>query len=75
MKKKNIKVDPEKVIKVDPVLISESFSHPDPKKHQLVSFAKSAVRILGYFIILFNLPLAAVILILSEGIGILEELV
>jgi hypothetical protein len=48
---------------------------PDPKKHQLVSFIKSAVRIVGYFIIPFSLPLAAGVLILSEAIGIIEELV
>ena len=49
--------------------------HPDPKKHQLVSFIKSAVRIVGYFVIPFSLPLAAGVLILSEAIGIIEELV
>jgi len=49
--------------------------HPDPKKHQLISFIKSAVRIIGYFIIPFNLTLAAIVLILSEAIGIIEELV
>ena len=49
--------------------------HPDPKKHQLISFIKSAVRILGYFIIPYNLTLAAIVLILSEAIGIIEELV
>ena len=48
---------------------------PDLKKHQLVSFIKSAVRIVGYFIIPFSLPLAAGVLILSEAIGIIEELV
>ena len=48
---------------------------PDPKKHQLVSFIKSAVRIVGYFITPFSLPLAAGVLILSEAIGIIEELV
>lgn len=48
---------------------------PDPKKHQLVSFIKSAVRIVGYFVIPFSLPLAAAVLILSEAIGIIEELV
>ena len=49
--------------------------HPDPKKHQLISFIKSAVRIVGYFIIPFSLPLSAAVLILSEAIGIIEELV
>lgn len=48
---------------------------PDPKKHQLVSFVKSAIRILGYCTIPYNLSIAAGILILSEAIGIIEELV
>ena len=47
---------------------------PDPKKHQIVSFVKSGVRILGYAFIPFNLVVATIILILSEVIGILEEL-
>ncbi len=68
-------IDPEKVIKTEPRLIREDFKYPDPKKHQLISFIKSAVRIIGYFIIPFNLTLAAGVLILSETIGIIEELV
>lgn len=47
---------------------------PDPKMHQIVSFVKSGVRILGYAFIPFNLVVATIILILSEVIGILEEL-
>lgn len=49
--------------------------HPDPKKHQIVSFIKSAVRIIGYFFIPFSLETAAIVLILSEAIGVAEELV
>lgn len=49
--------------------------YPDAKKHQLVSFVKSAIRILGYAFLPFNLPLAAGVLILSEIVGIIEELV
>ena len=49
--------------------------HPDPKKHQTVSFTKSAIRIIGYGLLFINIPLAAGILIVSEGIGIYEELV
>ena len=49
--------------------------HPDAKKHQLVSFIKSGIRILGYCLIPFNLVIATCILILSELIGIIEELV
>lgn len=48
---------------------------PNPKLHQRVSFLKSGIRILGYITLPFNLALAAVILVLSELIGILEELV
>jgi len=48
---------------------------PDARAHQLVSFAKSAVRIAGYILIPFNLESAAIVLILSEIIGIVEELV
>jgi len=48
---------------------------PDPKKHQQISFLKSGVRILGYFLLPFNLLAAACILVLSEVIGIYEELV
>jgi hypothetical protein len=72
---KKINVDPTKIIKIGPKMIKENFEHPDPKKHQLISFIKSAVRIVGYFIIPFNLTLAAIVLILSEAIGIIEELV
>ena len=50
-------------------------NHPDAKKHQLVSFIKSGIRILGYCLIPFNLVIATIILVLSELIGILEELV
>jgi hypothetical protein len=57
--------------------------HPDPKKHQLISFAKSAVRIIasaGSTLAVFtSVPLAVVILAvgygLAEVIGVYEELV
>lgn len=48
---------------------------PDARKHQIVSFIKSGVRILGYLLIPYNLLLAAGVLVLSEIIGIIEELV
>ena len=48
---------------------------PDARKHQIVSFVKSTVRIAGYILIPFNLESAAIVLILSEIIGIVEELV
>ena len=48
---------------------------PDPKKHQIISFIKSGVRILGYVFIPFDLGAAVTLLVVSEAIGILEELV
>ena len=48
---------------------------PNQKWHRYVSFMKSGVRILGYALIPFNLGWAVTFLILSEGIGIIEELV
>ncbi len=48
---------------------------PDPKLHQQISFFKSGVRIIGYFFIPFSLVTATALLILSEVIGVIEELV
>ena len=48
---------------------------PDPKKHQIISFVKSGVRILGYIFIPFDLGAAVTLLVVSEVVGILEELV
>jgi len=49
--------------------------YPDAKRHQIVSFIKSGIRIIGYIFIPFNLTLSAFLLILSEVVGIIEELV
>ena len=49
--------------------------YPDAKKHQLVSFIKSGIRILGYILIPFDLVWAAGLLVISEVVGIIEELV
>ena len=49
--------------------------YPDAKLHQLISFVKSGIRILGYGFLLVNLPIAVLLLIFSEVIGIYEELV
>ena len=54
---------------------TNSINHPDAKKHQIVSFIKSGVRILGYVFLPIDLLTSAIILILSEIIGIYEELV
>jgi|TARA_R110000796_G_scaffold236468_2_gene355906 hypothetical protein len=48
---------------------------PDAKRHQQISFAKSAVRIVGYLFIPFNISVAVTLLVVSEAIGIIEELV
>ena len=48
---------------------------PDAKLHQIVSFVKSGVRIIGYFLIPVSLIGAAILLVVSEVVGILEELV
>ena len=49
--------------------------HPDAYKHQIISFIKSGIRILGYGLLIVNLPVAVGVLIFSEIIGIIEELV
>jgi hypothetical protein len=48
---------------------------PNQKWHQIISFVKSGIRIVGYCFIPFNLVIAAIILVISEIIGIIEELV
>ena len=53
----------------------EEIKYPDAKKHQIISFIKSGFRIAGYGLLLYNLPIAEGVLIFSEIIGIIEELV
>ena len=50
-------------------------NYPDAKKHQSISFIKSGIRILGYGFLIINLPIAVALLISSEVVGIIEELV
>ena len=56
-------------------------NHPDAKKHQLVSFIKSGVRLLGYTLMSLiaidpdYVFVSAAVLFISEVIGIVEELV
>ena len=52
-----------------------NMKQPDPKLHQQVSFLKSAVRIVGYILLPFSITTAMLALVLSEVIGIFEELV
>ena len=55
---------------------STPMNHPDAKKHQIVSFIKSGIRIAGYLLLAVDMLVAcAVVLILSEVVGIYEELV
>ena len=49
--------------------------HPDARKHQIISFVKSGIRILGYIFIPFDLGAAVTLLVVSEAVGIFEELV
>ena len=48
---------------------------PDQKWHRRISFIKSGIRIIGYVFIPFNLITATVLLVVSEAVGIIEELV
>ena len=76
-----IEVDPDLIIKVPPRYVREDFKEididkmPNQKWHQIVSFIKSGVRIIGYCFIPFSLIIASLLLIISEIIGIVEELV
>lgn len=56
-------------------MINKQMKHPDPKKHKHISFAKSVIRIVGYFLIPFDIKVASVVLVISEFIGIWEETV
>ena len=48
---------------------------PDQKWHRRISFIKSGIRIAGYALIPFNLIVATIVLVISEVVGIIEELV
>lgn len=42
--------------------------------HQTISFIKSGIRIVGYVLLPFNLVGAAIVLVASELLGIVEEI-
>jgi hypothetical protein len=69
------KVQPKTNVWAEPHKEIDFKNIPDPKKHQLVSFLKSAVRISGYVALFWSISLGAIILIISELVGIIEELV
>ena len=48
---------------------------PDAYLHQKISFVKSIIRIAGYAFLPVSLEIATIVPILSEVIGIVEELV
>ena len=48
---------------------------PDPVSHLILSLVKSAFRIAGFVLLMFNLQAAAGMLIIAEVLGIVEELV
>ena len=80
--KKNPLVNPDLIIKTEPKMIREDFNKdkdmnkmPNQKWHQIISFIKSGVRIVGYCFIPFNLIIATTLLVVSEVIGIVEEIV
>ena len=74
-------IETEEVIGIPNSFVGEDYRKididkmPNQKWHQIVSFIKSGVRIVGYCFIPFNLIVATILLILSEVIGILEEMV
>lgn len=43
-------------------------------RHQTISFIKSGVRLAGYVALLVSIPMGVLWLIVSEVIGILEEI-
>ena len=50
-------------------------NYPDAKKHQIISFIKSGVRIFGYILLTVDITTAVIVLVSSEALGIFEELV
>lgn len=75
-KEKEYLYDIKEYIKKNPMTDNKDLDKmPNQKWHQIVSFIKSGVRIVGYCFIPFNLVYATVLLVSSEVIGILEEMV
>lgn len=76
--KQNMEIDKNKVIKTNPRMVKEGvdlINMPNQYWHRIISFIKSGIRIIGYAFIPFDLMVATMILIISEVIGIVEELV
>lgn len=73
--KYSTRVDKKPNFLEDNRIIPDVSHMPNQKRHKIVSFIKSSVRIIGYGLIPFNLTIACVVLIVSELIGIVEEMV
>ena len=58
-----------------PPVVKNIDQMPDQKWHRRISFLKSGIRIVGYIFIPFNLIAATALLVVSEIVGIIEELV
>ena len=58
-----------------PPVVKNIDQMPDQKWHRRISFLKSGIRIIGYMFIPFNLIIATALLVVSEVVGIVEELV
>jgi hypothetical protein len=51
-------------------------THPDAKKHKIISLVKSVIRIVAFgFLAYYEIQLAAILLIAAEALGVAEELV
>ena len=74
MKNKKLKELPIGMTLQDKFGLGE-YKQPDARNHQLVSFVKSGIRILGYIFIPLDLSVAVILLVVSEAVGIVEELV
>ena len=70
-------VNPELYSKINKkeIKYTTKMEYPDAKKHQFISFVKSTIRIIGYGLLVVNVPTAVGVLILSEAVGVIEELV
>jgi|TARA_R110000868_G_scaffold294284_3_gene554908 hypothetical protein len=50
-------------------------NHPNAKRHLQISLFKSVIRIVGYILLVVDIEIAVAVLVASEVIGIIEELV
>jgi hypothetical protein len=49
---------------------------PDPRRHKIISFVKSAIRIVAFgFLAYYEIQAAAVLLLVAELVGVVEEMV